>query len=69
MKKIFILSITFLLILCAAAQTEFKKELAVARTAYDAGKLDDSRTAMQQMLYDLDMITGKEVKTELPFAN
>ena len=66
MKKIFILSITFLFILFASAQTEFKKELAVARTAYDAGKLDDSRTAMQQMLYDLDMITGKEVLKLLP---
>jgi hypothetical protein len=66
MKKTFILSITFLFALFASSQTEFKKELAVARTAYAAGKLDDSRTAMQQMLYDLDMITGKEVLKLLP---
>src|SRR5688500_6625075 len=66
MKKTIILSISFLSILFASAQAECKKELAAARTAYAAGKLDDSRTAMQQMLYDLDMITGKEVLKLLP---
>src|SRR5688572_31746461 len=66
MKKTIILSISFLSILFASAQAEFKKELAAARTAYAAGKLDDSRTAMQQMLYELDMIAGKEVLKLLP---
>jgi hypothetical protein len=48
------------------AQNDFKKQLSDARTAYTAGKLDDSRFAMQQMLYELDMITGKEVLKLLP---
>ena len=66
MKKIIILSITSLFTLYVSAQAEFKKQLGDARTAYTAGKLDDSRFAMQQMLYELDMITGKEVLKLLP---
>ena len=66
MKKIFFLFIAFLTMLFVEAQGDFKKELATARTAYTSGKLDDSRTAMQQMLYDLDMIMGKEVLKLLP---
>ena len=37
-----------------------------AKTAYSAGKLDDSRFAMEQMLQELDIITGKEVIKLLP---
>ncbi|HVG14989.1 MAG TPA: hypothetical protein VM935_08510, partial [Chitinophagaceae bacterium] len=48
------------------AQKDFKKELEDARASYAANKLDDSRFAMQQMLYELDMITGKEVLKLLP---
>ena len=66
MKKIFLLSISFILVLIVSAQNDFKKHLGDARTAYTAGKLDDSRFAMQQMLYELDMITGKEVLKLLP---
>jgi hypothetical protein len=66
MKKILFLSISFSVALATSAQGDFKKELATARTAYTAGKLDDSRTAMQQMLYEIDMITGKEVLKLLP---
>jgi hypothetical protein len=66
MKKLIFLSIIFFSVLFVAAQGDFKKELANARTAYTAGKLDDSRTAMQQMLYELDMIMGKEVLKLLP---
>jgi hypothetical protein len=66
MKKILILSITILASIFVYAQNDFKKQLADARTAYAANKLDDSRFAMQQMLYELDMITGKEVLKLLP---
>jgi len=65
MKKIFVLSIAFLITLTTNAQ-EFSKQLAEARTAYTGGKLDDSRFAMQQMLQELDIITGKEVLKLLP---
>lgn len=47
---------------------EFKKYASDARSSYDAGKLDDSRFAMQQMLAGLDMIIGKEVLKVLPAA-
>lgn len=45
---------------------EFKKYTADARSNFEAGKLDDSRFAMQQMLAELDVIIGKEVLKLLP---
>jgi hypothetical protein len=66
MKKYSILLIAFMSAFISQAQNDFKKQLSDARTAYTAGKLDDSRFAMQQMLYELDMITGKEVLKLLP---
>ena len=45
---------------------DFAKRVAEARTAYSAGKLDDSRFAMQQALQELDMTTGKEILKLLP---
>jgi hypothetical protein len=65
MKKIFIAFIACFACLAASAQ-EFTKHLAEARTAYAAGKLDDSRFAMQQMLQELDLIAGKDVLKLLP---
>jgi hypothetical protein len=65
MKKII-----FLLIICAfycqSHAQEFDKRLSEARAAYAAGKLEDSRFAMEQMLQELDIVTGKEVLKILP---
>lgn len=65
MKKIFCL-----LLICLAAegmaQQDFEKRLAEAKTAYAANKLDDARFAMQQMMQELDILTGKEVLKLLP---
>lgn len=66
MKKLFILSAVYLISYSTQAQQEFTKQLGDARTAYTGGKLDDSRFAMQQMLQELDIITGKEVMKLLP---
>lgn len=44
----------------------FKKLAGESRSQYDAGKLDDSRFTLQQMLAELDMIIGKEVLKALP---
>jgi len=66
MKKIYFVIITLLSVTAVSAQQEFNKHLSDARTAYAAGKLDDSRFAMQQMLQELDLITGKEVLKLLP---
>src|SRR5215213_7721511 len=66
MKKIYFAIIALLSCITVSAQQEFAKHLADARTAYAAGKLDDTRFAMQQMLQELDIITGKEVLKLLP---
>jgi len=65
MKKIVILLIVVAVYNYANAQ-DFAKRLTEAKTAYAAGKLDDSRFAMEQMLQELDIITGKEVLKVLP---
>jgi hypothetical protein len=65
MKKLCALLLTSFLSFVLYAQ-EFNKHLVAARTAYTAGKLDDSRFAMQQMLQELDMIMGKEILKLLP---
>lgn len=57
------------MILAACSQLkaqEFAKQLTEAKTAYAGGKLDDARFAMQQMLQEIDIITGKEVLKMLP---
>jgi hypothetical protein len=65
MKKIIFLFIV--IAFCGKSQAqEFAKRLTEAKTAYAAGKLDDSRFAMEQMLQELDIITGKEVLKILP---
>jgi len=65
MKKIIFVILIFVTYNEAQAQ-DFAKRLTEAKTAYSAGKLDDSRFAMEQMLQELDIITGKEVLKLLP---
>ena len=65
MKKI-VIAAAFLAMVGSVAAQEFNKEATAARASYTAGKLDDSRFAMQQMLQELDMITGKEIMKLLP---
>ncbi len=65
MKKIlFLLSIAITAF--AAQGQEFNTQLTTARTAYKAGKLDESRFAMEQLLQEIDMMVGKEVLKILP---
>lgn len=45
---------------------EFDKRLSEAKTAYASGKLEDSRFAMEQMLQEIDIISGKEALKILP---
>ncbi|MGN6400606.1 MAG: hypothetical protein ACTHMD_09140, partial [Flavisolibacter sp.] len=65
MKKILFIIAIFTACSQLYAQ-EFAKQLTEAKTAYAGGKLDDARFAMQQMLQEIDMITGKEVLKMLP---
>lgn len=66
MKRIFIMAVVLSTSFFAAAQEEFNKAVADARTSYKAGKLDDARFAMQSALQELDIITGKELLKILP---
>ena len=53
----------------AAAQVaaqDFKKDMATAKEAYSAGKLEDTHFALQQAMQEIDLIVGKEVLLLLP---
>ena len=68
MKKIYF-AILFLALGSTINAQEFAKQLTEAKTAYAAGKLDDARFAMQQMLQEIDIITGKDIIKNLPGKN
>jgi len=65
MKKLFVIAVIASLAFTAKAQ-DFNSKLATAKTAYSAGKLEDSRFAMQQMLQELDMMSGKQLLKLFP---
>lgn len=65
MKKSILTILTLNICLLSFGQ-DFDKHLATARSSYSAGKLEDSRFAMQQMLQELDIMIGKEVLKMLP---
>ena len=65
MKQIVFTVVAFLVFAESSAQ-DFNKYLATARTSYTAGNLNDARFAMQQMLQELDVLTGKEALKLLP---
>lgn len=65
MKRISLLLVVVSMVSVAFAQ-DFTKNVSTARSAYAAGKLQDSRFAMEQMLRDLDIEIGKEILKLLP---
>jgi hypothetical protein len=65
MKKL-IIFIAVCFITVYAQSQDFKADIAAAKTAYNAGKLEDTHFALQQALSELDMIIGKEVLKLLP---
>lgn len=65
MKRISLLLVVLSMVSVAFAQ-DFTKNVSTARSAYAAGKLQDSRFAMEQMLRDLDIEIGKEILKLLP---
>lgn len=65
MKKLYITILSLAACLSVQGQ-DFNKHLATARSSYASGNLEGSRFAMQQMLQELDMMTGKEVLKILP---
>lgn len=65
MKKIYLL-ITILTVSLTANSQDFNAHLATAKSSYTAGKLEDSRFAMQQAMQELDLKIGAEVLKILP---
>lgn len=65
MRKIFVVILSIVVPGFVLAQ-DFNKHLAVAKSSYSAGKLEDSRFAMEQMMQELDITIGKEVLKLLP---
>ena len=63
--KQFIILIAFCAPLIALCQ-DTKTDIAAARTAYQAKKLQDAHFALQQALSDIDMNIGQEVLKKLP---
>lgn len=61
-----VLFLTVLMLTGTAHAQDFTKYLATARSSYSGGKLGDARFAMQQMMQDLDIMTGKEILGLLP---
>ena len=66
MKKTILFFTTIFFASIVLAQTDFKSEVANARTAYAGGKLEDAHFSLQQALGELDIIIGKEVLKLLP---
>lgn len=66
MKKIILFFTMIFSVIIVSAQTDFKSNVASARTAYSAGNLEDAHFSLQQALGDLDIIIGKEVLKILP---
>lgn len=50
----------------AATAQDFAKAMATAKSAYSAGKLEDTHFALEQAMQEVDLIIGKEVLKLLP---
>src|SRR6476660_7230954 len=66
MKKIILVFITIYFVVIVSAQTDFKSDVASARSAYTSGKLEDAHFSLQQAMGELDILIGKEVLKILP---
>ncbi len=64
--KFFILSATLLFTTATAAAQDFAKAMTTAKSAYNAGKLEETHFALQQAMQEVDLIIGKEVLKLLP---
>lgn len=51
---------------CAVNAQDFNSNIQTARQSYSSGDLENSRFAMQQMLMEIDIISGKEALKILP---
>ena len=65
MKRIFIILFTAFFAMHVQGQ-DFTKDMTTAKSAYDAGKLEETHFALQQAMQEIDLIVGKEVLKLLP---
>jgi hypothetical protein len=66
MKRIIIILGSVFFAMNVLAQQDFTKDMTTAKTAYAAGKLEESHFALQQAMQEIDLIVGKEVLKLLP---
>ena len=55
-----------ILITSASLAQDVKKNITIAQASYQAGKLQDTHFALQQIMQDLDITMGKEIIKLLP---
>lgn len=65
MKRMIIAIAAVFMVGIAGAQ-DFSKDMATAKTAYAANKLEDTHFALLQAMQEIDLIVGKEVLKLLP---
>ena len=65
MKYLIILIAGMTCTLTGMAQ-DFAKAMTTAKSAYNAGKLEETHFALQQAMQEVDLIIGKEVLKLLP---
>ena len=65
MKHLSILLACVCLVASSIAQ-DFAKDMVTAKSAYNAGKLEEAHFALQQAMQEIDIIIGKEVLKLLP---
>jgi hypothetical protein len=64
--KAFITLIAVIAFINTGVAQDFTKAMATAKTAYGAGKLEQTHFALQQAMQEVDLIIGKEVLKLLP---
>jgi hypothetical protein len=65
MRTISLIFLSIITFLSSNAQ-EFEKQIATARSAFEAGNYEESRFAVQNALHEIDIQIGKEVLAVLP---
>ena len=64
--KVFITLIAVIGFATTSFAQDFAKAMTTAKTAYNAGKLEETHFALQQAMQEVDLIVGKEVLKLLP---
>jgi hypothetical protein len=64
--KVFIRITAFIAFTNICGAQDFTKAMATAKTAYNAGKLEDAHFALQQAMQEVDLVIGREVLKLLP---